>query len=628
MRTTISIGLSLLAMTIGCSEARQRARDSRPGTKNAVAQTAGPCARQRASVMEPIDGRAPSSTIAVVRAGEHKAVLVADEDDRAIRALDAATMRELAVTPLGGAPAHVLPLADGRIAVALRDKNEIAILEPRGDLTEPLETRCTAPVATEPFGMAAVGEHEVAITSAWGARLTVMSTRDLDVRLSRELAREPRAVMISADGKTAFVTHAVGGVMSAVELDGGATSLIDLRVGRRTGVNAPRESGQGFALTRVDLPNGASRMLAPLVSVDPGAIDAPVTSGYGGSNEPSSTGTVASMVAVVDSGSRRMLLRGSPFSQRKSAVDCLLPRAAVVRGHTMWLACLGIDAVLELDARFADPIVAERRRHPVASGPTGVAVDSDAIYVWSQFGHAVTRIDSNAGKPAVATLARGTALSAKIARGRELYHATTDARISRDGRACASCHPDGRDDGLAWTSPNGLRQTKVLAADLGQSAPYGWFGEHKSLPEHMSETVERLGGTGFKHERQRPDIEALAEFVAHMPVPRPSAIGMDATQVARGKELFHAEAQGCAGCHHGGGSNGVAYDIGSATKGDKRRPFDTPSLRLIGGSAPYFHDGRYATLRELLIGADGTMGHTGALSEADMRALETYLRTL
>ena len=31
-------------------------------------------------------------------------------------------------------------------------------------------------------------------------------------------------------------------------------------------------------------------------------------------------------------------------------------------------------------------------------------------------------------------------------------------RLSGDGRACASCHPDGRDDGLVWSTPNGPRQ--------------------------------------------------------------------------------------------------------------------------------------------------------------------------
>ena len=58
------------------------------------------------------------------------------------------------------------------------------------------------------------------------------------------------------------------------------------------------------------------------------------------------------------------------------------------------------------------------------------------------------------------------------------------------------------------------------------------------------------------------------------------------------------------------------------------RRFDTPSLRFVSGTAPYFHDGRYPTLRALLVGSDGKMGHTAKLSPHELDALEAYLRTL
>ena len=56
--------------------------------------------------------------------------------------------------------------------------------------------------------------------------------------------------------------------------------------------------------------------------------------------------------------------------------------------------------------------------------------------------------------------------------------------------------------------------------------------------------------------------------------------------------------------------------------------FDTPGLGFLEGRAPYFHDGRYQTLRQLLLASDGKMGHTAQLSNADLNALEAYLRTL
>ena len=49
---------------------------------------------------------------------------------------------------------------------------------------------------------------------------------------------------------------------------------------------------------------------------------------------------------------------------------------------------------------------------------------------------------------------------------------------------------------------------------------------------------------------------------------------------------------------------------------------------FVGGTAPYFHDGRYASLRSLLIDADGKMGKTRHLSKDDLDALEAYMRSL
>jgi hypothetical protein len=48
----------------------------------------------------------------------------------------------------------------------------------------------------------------------------------------------------------------------------------------------------------------------------------------------------------------------------------------------------------------------------------------------------------------------------------------------------------------------------------------------------------------------------------------------------------------------------------------------------IGGSGPYFHDGRYASLEELLEKSKGKMGSVTALTPPERGALLSYLRTL
>ena len=168
----------------------------------------------------------------------------------------------------------------------------------------------------------------------------------------------------------------------------------------------------------------------------------------------------------------------------------------------------------------------------------------------------------------------------------------------------------------------------MLAGRLADTAPYGWFGEHETLDEHLRHTVGRLGGGGFdkRVERDARDLDALIEFIVHMPVPDREQ--PDSELMALGKALFDAPAQGCGACHTDGGTDGAPHDVGSGKKREKRLAFDTPSLRYGKSTAPFFHDGRHATLRDVLSATDGFMGHTSQLDAHQREALLSYLEAL
>jgi cytochrome c peroxidase len=206
-----------------------------------------------------------------------------------------------------------------------------------------------------------------------------------------------------------------------------------------------------------------------------------------------------------------------------------------------------------------------------------------------------------------------------------LFHSTGDTRISKDGRACASCHPDGRDDGLVWETKEGPRQTMMLSGRLERTAPFGWLGQSKDVAEHMkTRTFKRLGGTGL----QQDDLDALVLYVKSLrpPEPKASVIGALALE---GEAIFDSEGTQCASCHGADGRSpdGIDHAVWSKTDRDVTGVFDTPSLRHVAQTAPYFHDGRYATLGELLRKVDGTMGHTKQLSPHELEALEAFLVT-
>ncbi len=338
---------------------------------------------------------------------------------------------------------------------------------------------------------------------------------------------------------------------------------------------------------------------------------------------------------------------------------CLLPRAAAMSGPTTLLvACQGADALVELDARARDPMQVERRRFTVPAGPTGVEVDRARrrAVVWSQFAHAVAVLDLvegagaapfarsmppevmvTAGKrpwpaqdPAAVIAAAPMAgwPEPELARGRILFHATGAELISSDGRACATCHPEGRDDGLSWATPGGTHQTIMLAGRAADSAPYGWLAVRSTLGAHIADTLHRLGGRGVWGPEDRREVDALAAYVASLRGPtRAGALGLPAPElVARGRALFDDPRHACATCHPGGDTDRETHDVLRGVV--PGQAFDTPSLRFVTGTAPYFHDGRYPTLEALLASADGAMGHTADLSPADTRALIAYLSTL
>ena len=594
---------------------------------------------------------------------------MADPDARAVHTIDADALTELAVTPLDGEPAQILPLADGRVLISLRDTNRLAVFEIPAASEAPLEPRCSVATHAEPWGLAASPDGAtVALTAAWAHRLTLLASADLAPLTTVDLPPEPRGVLLSADGRAAWVNHMTGGRVSKILLDGAprVTTINprpeepapkpepDTKNKKNQKPQEPQKpradpstTVQGFAIAEASInPNAAhgpqspARIFAPMAGVDPGQFEAfmGLPSSYGGSQGFSVVHVP--YVAVLDPTRDRPMGRPLRPGHHIPSFACGLPRAAVVSGDQLYVACMGIDRLLQLDARSIEPDHTLLRSFEIAPGPSGVAVDArnQRALVASQFGPVLSVVDLAPDANATSRrleLARPSSppLSAELARGRALFHVTNDSRISQDGRACASCHPDGRTDGLTWITPDGPRQTISLAGrSTRKSGPFGWFGDHPSLRDHLSFTVKRLGGTGFKESdpKDKADLAALIAWLEVMPAPvREGALADDESQTReRGRELFYAAETGCSTCHIAGDTDRRRHNVGSGQVIEKSLAFDTPSLRFIGGTAPYFHDGRYPTLFAMVSDPRSKMGHSAGLPEADRRALAAFLETL
>lgn len=201
--------------------------------------------------------------------------------------------------------------------------------------------------------------------------------------------------------------------------------------------------------------------------------------------------------------------------------------------------------------------------------------------------------------------------------GRGLFHQATGA-----GLACASCHPEGREDGLTWEFRElGKRRTQSIAGHIMQRGPYHWDGAEEDLAELMDDVFagRMLGG-----EVTRSQHISLGPWMDRIPAPA-SAPAQDPAAAQRGKALFESEAVGCATCHNGAVlTNNLVFNVGTAGN------FKVPSLLGIGARAPFMHDGCAPTLADRFgtCGGGNLHGVTTQLTSAQVADMVAYLETL
>ncbi len=278
-----------------------------------------------------------------------------------------------------------------------------------------------------------------------------------------------------------------------------------------------------------------------------------------------------------------------------------------------------------------------RRRIPLPGrGPRAIAVQEDRVWVAEYFTRTLTRL-SPGRRPRLETFPIGPAMPlTPERRGEMLFH---DASLCfQHWQSCSSCHPDGRVDGLNWDLVNdGLgnpknTRTMVHAHKL---PPVMWTGVRPS--------AEYAVRSGMRHILFRePDEEEARAIDAYLkslrPVPGPER---DKAAVARGRRLFFSPEVGCGACHpaplytdnrlHEVGTQGeFDFTLSAAGRRIPQTRFKTPSLVEVWRTAPYRHDGRYATLREVITqGNHGDLrGKTSHLTEAQVDDLIAFLRSL
>jgi cytochrome c peroxidase len=252
-----------------------------------------------------------------------------------------------------------------------------------------------------------------------------------------------------------------------------------------------------------------------------------------------------------------------------------------------------------------------------------------------------------------------------------------DPRLSSDNTvSCASCHDPSRAVGV---SRRPLLRNAPALWNLEARAPYFWDGRASTLEEQalgpMTDPDEMGQDAALLPAELASDLDYRERFAQCFPGEGITALGVaralaayERTLVSRsspydrylagevsalsdeqilGLELFEGKAE-CTTCHRGpeltdngfhrvgirGDDPGrAAVDPASGPRGG----FKTPSLREVGLTAPYFHDGSVASLEEVVEhyarGGDPAADaprdiHPLELTDHEKHALVAFMRSL
>ncbi|HVH42930.1 MAG TPA: c-type cytochrome [Labilithrix sp.] len=540
---------------------------------------------------------------------DHKRAVAADPDRDQVFIVDlgAAKVEHAVTLEPEDEPGRVVEDAEGRFHVALRRGGSVATITIKEGAAK-LERRtvCPAPrgIALDPKGallVACEGGELVSLPAGEGpARLIARYERDLrDIIVTKNRVfvstfRSARVLELSHEG--ALITS------SRIPSPGDSMAAAEPMIAFRMIAAAAEDDDSDPVIV-----HEASRS---------GALSTG-TGGYYGA-PPEADSRPCSPSAVVHSAITRggvhggtMFLPGAAVLPVDIAVDgTSFAVVAAGNGHTRSLPQLYIMSASRDD--WASPCGAD-----VSPYRTPADVQLTAV-AFRGGGGAIVQ----SRQPArLVLLPEGTSISLSGASREDTGHAIFHSNAGV-GAACASCHPEGGDDGHTWEfAVIGQRRTPSLRGTLAGTAPFHWDGDIADIGELADDVLSgRMSGPQL----DLPQKASLERWLFAIPAPKPSVAADEAT-VARGKAVFERTDVGCATCHQGSRlTSGRMADVGTGGS------FQIPSLVGVASRAPLMHDGCASTLRERFSLACGGAKH-GKISQLDAAQIDdliAYLESL
>ncbi|NQU22974.1 MAG: cell surface protein [Candidatus Nealsonbacteria bacterium] len=640
MAATIVIG-GLGTMLVGLIAVGSKPTD-------ATASQPGP-----ASPLSETQLRSPLGPIDVVASPDGKILYVAGADAKQIAVVDAAVGKVLRSIDMPAEPTGLVLGRDGATlyVTCAAPEGTVAVVDVKsGKLRESI------PVGHWPIGPA-IGpdgktlyvcnrfDNNVAVVGLAAGTITLVPT-----------TREPYAAAVTPDGKSVFVInhlpldraddYDVASVVTVIDTATNKTQTIRLPNGS-TGMRGICVSPDGKHIYATHL---LSRYMMPTTQLERGWMN-------------------TNALSIIDARQRKLINTVLLDDVDLGAAN---PWGVAVTadGKTIVVCHAGthdvsiIDAAALLEKLLALPekrapdnyqataadvpndlafLTGLRRRVPLGDGgpavkgPRGLAVVGSKAFAGAHFTDNLSVVDlkPKPGNPEptdlVNTIALGPVPEMPIERRGEMLF--NDATICfQQWQSCASCHPDARVDALNWDlTSDGLGNTKnvrsmVLAHKTPPSMSSGIRANAKVAVR--GKVMQLLFAVGVEE-----DAVAIDKYLESLgPVASPYLVdGKLSPAAQRGKKVFFDAKINCAKCHPEPLFTDLRmHDVGSRGQYDRRDTFDTPTLIECWRTAPYMHDGRYTTLKDLFAkGKHGLTGDdVGKLSKQQTGDLVEYVLSL
>mgnify|MGYP002630521004 CR=1 FL=1 len=296
-----------------------------------------------------------------------------------------------------------------------------------------------------------------------------------------------------------------------------------------------------------------------------------------------------------------------------------------------------LDAAVAADTANSVPndlafLVELRQRIKLpGKGPRGLATIGSRVFAAEYFSGTLASVDlTKKDSSQVQGHSLGDEPAMTVARAGELYF-HNGAVCFQQWQSCASCHPgNARVDALNWDVLNdGMGNPKNTKSMLhAYDTP-----PTTATAVRDNAMVSTRAGIRFILFNQPTEEDALSvdEYLKSLEaVPSPRLVDGELSAAAqRGKQVF--ESAKCSKCHPAPLYTDMkTHKVGTNTRLEPVVRFDTPTLIEIWRTAPYLHDGRAATMKELISthNESNFHGETADLTEAQVNDLVEYVLSL